>query len=59
MILASVALACAAIPVLTLLANLLLFRTPAPAVTPPPVSVLIPARNEAANIEAACGAVLA
>jgi Glycosyl transferase family 2 len=58
-ILDSVALACAAVPALTLLANLPLFRTPAPAAAPPPVSVLIPARNEAANIEAACGAVLA
>ncbi len=59
MILAAIALACAAVPALTLLANLPLFRTPAPATQPPPLSVLIPARNEAANIEAACGAVLA
>ena len=59
MILPGLALACASIPALTLLANLPLFRTPAPAIRPPPISVLIPARNEAANIEAACAAVLA
>ncbi len=59
MILADIALAGALIPVLTMLANLPLFRTPASATRPPPMSVLIPARNEASNIEAACGAVLA
>jgi hypothetical protein len=58
-ILAAIALACASIPALMLLANLPLFRTPTPAARPPPVSVLIPARDEAANIEAACNAVLA
>ena len=36
-----------------------LFRAPALAQTPPPLSVLIPARNEEANIAAAAAAVLA
>ncbi len=59
MILPAVALACALVPALTMLGNLQLFPAPAPAVQPPRVSVLIPARDEAANIGAACAGVLA
>ncbi len=57
MILLVVVLAMA--PVLLGLWNLTLYRTPAPADGMPSVSVLIPARNEAANIADACAAVLA
>ncbi len=39
--------------------NLTLYRTPTPSTGCPPVSVLIPARNEEANIADACAAVLA
>ncbi len=53
------ALALALLPVLLALSNLPLYRTPKPAINPPPVSVLIPARNEAANIVPAVQAVLA
>lgn len=56
------ALALAAIPCLLFLVNLGSYRAPrrAPAAAvPPAVSVLIPARNEAANIEAALASVLA
>jgi hypothetical protein len=49
----------AALPLLLGLDNLRRYRTPAPASTPPSVSVLIPARNEAANIADAVAAVLA
>ena len=46
-------------PVLLGLWNMWLYRTPAPAAGTPSVSVLIPARNEEANIAGACAAVLA
>ena len=59
MILAWVALALALIPLLMTMANLPQLRTPAMAAGRPAVSVLIPARNEEANIAAACAAVLA
>ena len=52
-------LALAALPLGMTLANLPEFRTPAPAAGRPRVSVLIPARNEEANIGAACAAILA
>ena len=54
--------ACLALAVLPLgmtIWNLREFRTPALARGAPAVSVLIPARNEEANIGAACAAVLA
>jgi hypothetical protein len=54
-----VALALAAVPFVLGLWNLWLFRAPARAEAPPPISVLIPARNEAANIGDAVAAVLA
>ena len=57
--LAVLALFLAAGPLVLGLWNLTLYRTPAPAEDRPRVSVLIPARNEAANIGAACAAVLA
>ncbi|MBC7800082.1 MAG: glycosyltransferase [Gemmatimonadaceae bacterium] len=57
--LAVVALVLAAFPLLLGLWNLALYRTPARASGRPQVSVLIPARNEEANIAAACAAVLA
>ena len=53
------ALVLALIPVLIALPNLLLYRTPKPVSNPLPISVLIPARNEAANIVPAAQAVLA
>ncbi len=59
MILGWLALFLAAGPLLLGLWNLSLFRAPEPAVDRPAISVLIPARNEEANIEAACAAVLA
>lgn len=59
MILAAIALFLAAGPVLLALVNMALLRAPAPASGRPQVSVLIPARNEEANIEAACRCVLA
>ncbi len=59
MILAWAALCLAALPLLLGLANLFLLRTPAPAKGRPAVSVLIPARNEEANVADACAAVLA
>ena len=59
MILGAIALAFALLPALLALVNLLLFRTPAPAAGRPAISVLIPARDEEANIGAACAAVLA
>jgi hypothetical protein len=59
MILGWIALGLAAPPFVLALWNLRLYRTPALALTPHPVSVLIPARNEEANIGAAVAAVLA
>lgn len=56
---AEAALFLAAGPLLLGLANLALYRAPAPAEERPAISVLIPARNEEANIGAACAAVLA
>ena len=53
------ALAMALPPALLTLWNLTLFRAPAPAAGRPALSVLIPARNEEANIADACAAVLA
>ncbi len=53
------ALVLALLPLLMTLANLRELRTPARATGRPAVSVLIPARNEEANIAAACAAVLA
>jgi len=58
-VLAGLALFLAAGPLLLGLWNLALYRTPAPASGRPSVSVLIPARNEEANIGDACAAVLA
>jgi hypothetical protein len=46
-------------PFVLALWNLTLFRTPAPASRREPISVIIPARNEEANIAAACACVLA
>jgi len=59
MALAGLALFLATGPLLLGLWNLFLYRAPAPAVGRPQVSVLIPARNEEANIGAACAAMLA
>ncbi len=60
---AIISLALAAIPAALTLLNLRVYRPPPPfrldGGTPPPVSVLIPARDEAANIGAAVAAVLA
>ena len=53
------ALALALLPLIMTLANLRGFKAPAPAAGRPSVSVLIPARNEEANIAEACAAVLA
>ncbi|HYZ63256.1 MAG TPA: glycosyltransferase, partial [Acetobacteraceae bacterium] len=58
MILAWVALFLALGPLVLGLVNLVLLRTPAPATGRPAVSVLIPARNEEANIADACATVL-
>ncbi len=49
----------AVLPVALGVWNLFLYRTPLPGTDTPAVSVLIPARNEAANIADACAAVLA
>ena len=54
-----VALVLAAVPLGLALVNLRLLRAPERAAGRPAVSVLIPARNEEANIAAACAAVLA
>jgi glycosyltransferase involved in cell wall biosynthesis len=57
--LAAACLCCALIPCLVFLRNLRLYRTPDEASDPfPSIAVLIPARNEAANIEAAAASVL-
>ncbi len=53
------ALALAALPCALLLDNLRRFRRPALAANTPAISVLIPARNEAANIGPATAAILA
>ena len=58
-VLAWLALFLALGPLLLGLWNLMLYRVPAPAAGHPAISVLIPARNEEANIGAACAAVLA
>jgi len=58
-VLAWAALFLAVGPLLLGLWNLLLYRVPSPATGTPAVSVLIPARNEEANIADACAAVLA
>ena len=54
-----IALVLAAVPFSLAAWNLCLYRTPARAMAPPPLSVLIPARNEAANIGPAVAAILA
>lgn len=54
-----IVLVLALIPLAMTLLNLPEFKAPAPAAGRPSVSVLIPARNEEANIAAACAAVLA
>jgi len=54
-----IALSFAAVPFGLALWNLRLYRVPALASAPPPISVLIPARNEEANIGDAVAAVLA
>jgi hypothetical protein len=62
LVLAWVALGCAAVPALLYLWNSLLFRAPPaidPAVLLPAISVLIPARNEELGIEACVRSVLA
>jgi hypothetical protein len=59
MILAWLALFLALGPLLLALVNLVLLRPPPLAIGRPAVSVLIPARNEEANIAGACAAVLA
>ena len=59
MILQVFACGLAALPCGLALDNLRRLRKPAPAVGRPAISVLIPARNEAANIGAACAGVLA
>jgi hypothetical protein len=58
-VLAWISLILAAFPLALALANLRLYRAPRPAAGRPAVSVLIPARNEEANIAAACASVLA
>ena len=58
-VLASIALFLAAGPAVLALVNLCLYRVPAPAAARPAVSVLIPARNEEANIGPATAAILA
>ena len=59
MIIASIALGLAALPLGLCLLNLPFYRTPVLAKGRPAVSVLIPARNEEANIADAVGCVLA
>ena len=54
-----VALVLAGVPFIMAMMNLALLREPAPAANGPPISVLIPARNEEANIGDAVAAVLA
>ena len=58
-LLAAACLVCALIPCLVFLRNLRLYRTPEPSIGPfPTLAILIPARNEAANIQAAAASVL-
>jgi hypothetical protein len=57
--LGELALACAALPLALVLVNLVSYRRPPLARAPASVSVLIPARDEEANIGAAVAAVLA
>ncbi|HEX3348849.1 MAG TPA: glycosyltransferase family 2 protein [Acetobacteraceae bacterium] len=59
MILDVTALVLAAFPLLLTLANLRLYRTPAPADASPCLSVLVPVRNEERNIGATVACVLA
>ena len=59
MILADAVLVLAGVPLLLALTNLRLYAPPPVASGRPAVSVLIPARNEALNIGAACACVLA
>ncbi len=59
MMLGWVALLLAVLPFALALRNLALLRRPAPALSPPPLSVLIPARNEERNIADAVACVLA
>ena len=59
MILAIICLVLAAAPAALLLRNLSLYRAPAPAASRHGMSVLIPARDEEANISEAMGCVLA
>ena len=54
-----ISLLLALLPMLIALSNLTLLRTPPPASGRPAISVLIPARNEAAHIRRAAAAVLA
>lgn len=56
--LAALSLLCAALPALLAIVNLLVYRTPGPG-TPARLSVLVPARNEEANIGAIAANVLA
>lgn len=56
---AALALVAALGPLLLGLANLALYRCPQPATGHPQLSVLVPVRNEEANIEAAVAAILA
>ena len=58
-VLAWAALGLALLPLVMTLVNLPGFKAPAPATGRPSVSILIPARNEEANIAEACAAVLA
>ncbi len=58
-VLGLLAMALAALPVLLATGNLPGFRTPAPAAAPEPLSVLVPARDEEANIGPAVAAILA
>lgn len=58
-VLAGIALFLAAGPAALAMVNLLFYRAPGPAAGRPAISVLIPARNEEANIAAAAAAVLA
>jgi hypothetical protein len=58
-VIGAIALALAALPLALTCDNLRRYRKPAPAAVRPRMSVLIPARNEEANIAAAVAAVLA
>ncbi len=58
-VLGIISLLLAALPFALTATNLLGFRTPGPAASPPPISVLIPARDEEGNIGPAVAAVLA